>query len=454
MPDSNELSERELEILTLVATGASNKEIAQQLYISANTVKVHLRNIFAKAGVTTRTEAAMYAVQIGLVQAAPTQAVEAAEQEAQANDSQVNESQAEGTSLTTQAAPAWREYAGWGALILVIVVALGMIIYFAARQPAGQVSASPAAPGVEARWQARAELLTPRSGLALAALENRLYAIGGESSQGATGLVERYNPETDAWETLAEKPIPVSDAGAVVIGGKIYVPGGRQASGEMSAELEIYDPERDRWERGAAMPRPVSAYALAAFEGALYLFGGWDGSQYLDIAWRYNPGQDRWEELEAMPTRRAYARAAVATGRIFVLGGYDGKHALESNEIYQPAKEGSENPWTEGLPLPSGRYAMGVTSAVDIIYMVGGLSEAQSGATASVDEALSSLEYIPSAGIWQEFDAPVAESWAGMGMVLSGTQIYVVGGDLAGQPSGQNLAYQAIYTVAIPSIIK
>ena len=61
------LTERELELLQLVASGFSNKMIAQELHISENTVKYHLKNIFQKTNLQNRTEVAAYAVRRGLV---------------------------------------------------------------------------------------------------------------------------------------------------------------------------------------------------------------------------------------------------------------------------------------------------------------------------------------------------------------------------------------------------
>ena len=62
-----ELTPRETEILELVVKGATNKEIAEALRITENTVKIHLRNILEKLHLQNRIQAAVYAVRQGLV---------------------------------------------------------------------------------------------------------------------------------------------------------------------------------------------------------------------------------------------------------------------------------------------------------------------------------------------------------------------------------------------------
>jgi len=61
------ISERELEVLRLIATGFSNKEIAEKLFISLNTVKTHTKNINSKLDVTSRTSAVARAKELGLL---------------------------------------------------------------------------------------------------------------------------------------------------------------------------------------------------------------------------------------------------------------------------------------------------------------------------------------------------------------------------------------------------
>jgi DNA-binding NarL/FixJ family response regulator len=60
------LTERELEVLTLVATGKTNGDIARELFVTTKTVKFHLTSIFSKLNVTNRTEAAAFAITHGL----------------------------------------------------------------------------------------------------------------------------------------------------------------------------------------------------------------------------------------------------------------------------------------------------------------------------------------------------------------------------------------------------
>lgn len=61
------LSEREIEILRILADGASNREIAAKLYITEGTVKNHVTNILGKLGVRDRTQAALKAQKMGLI---------------------------------------------------------------------------------------------------------------------------------------------------------------------------------------------------------------------------------------------------------------------------------------------------------------------------------------------------------------------------------------------------
>jgi DNA-binding NarL/FixJ family response regulator len=61
------LTERELEVLQWLVQGAGNDEIAKKLYITVATVKAHLTSIFEKLNVTSRTQAIVAALKLGLV---------------------------------------------------------------------------------------------------------------------------------------------------------------------------------------------------------------------------------------------------------------------------------------------------------------------------------------------------------------------------------------------------
>ena len=60
------LTDREVEILNLLALGMSNQKISESLYLSVGTVKTHVHRIISKLGVSDRTQAALFAIRLGL----------------------------------------------------------------------------------------------------------------------------------------------------------------------------------------------------------------------------------------------------------------------------------------------------------------------------------------------------------------------------------------------------
>jgi len=423
-----ELSEREIEILRLVATGASNKEIAQQLYISTNTVKVHLRNIFQKIGVNSRTEAAMYAVGSGIVQ----QNGSVAEREDYDNQRMIER---RNTRMLF-----WMSI---GVLLLLVISTLGFFYY----QKNLKKDNNRTQPVDTERWQTASSMKVNRFGMAAAVYDNQIYVIAGKTANNVVGDLERYDPASDRWTQLAPKQTPVYEVSAGVINGRIYVPGGRLVSEEVSDILEIYDPLSDMWAVGRNMPQPLSAYGLAVFEGKLYLFGGWNGETFVDDVYVYNPIDDTWKEKVPLKVQRGYLSANTIGERIFVVGGDTGKKVLKDTDIYSPVlDDGNGNPWSVGEQMPSGRARMGMTAISSYLQVIGGVSDG--------GEPPPALLYNVQMDQWSAFEPINKELWTDLTVVALGSRIYILGGKLGGVPTNKVLSYQAIYTIAAPIISK
>lgn len=460
MTELNEpLSEREQEILRLVATGAANKEIAHQLTISPNTVKVHVRNIFAKIGVSSRTEATLYAIKIGLVQAGeeipaalpgdlPEGTVQQGETAAQLQGRPgiLVDGDEPLQRTASQSRRMWPVIA-IGMVILAALAIFGTRLFPVA--PALPTVVSPAAPTqlVLQRWFEKPSLPSPRRGMGVAEYGGAFYVIGGESNDGVDGTLLRFDPASDRWTEQAEKPTPVTDVQAALIGEKIYVPGGRMSNGSPTNRLEVYDPRENKWEGRASLPAALSAYALAPFEGKLYLFGGKSGEEFVDTVYQYDPETDRWQERSPLAAPRAFAGAAIIGGRIHLLGGYDGQQALNLNQAYFPARDeergtGTPSAWETFAPLPDRRYAMGVASLAGMVFLLGGEGE-------QVGE-LPALQYQPETDTWALFERPPTAVQAQPALISYGNFLYAIGGDSEDGLSAAIQSYQAIYTISVP----
>ncbi|TDA65222.1 MAG: hypothetical protein D9V45_11530 [Chloroflexi bacterium] len=430
----NGLSERELEILKLVATGASNKEIAVRLVISPNTVKVHLRNIFAKIEVASRTEATLYAMRMGLVSPGNS------------NHTAEYDETALGDERPLKPLPRTRPL--WMYLAIGAVLSLIALLFVLAIRPQISPAAlvTPPVPTPLSRWSFQQSLPVSSFGMAIASYEGTIFLFGGQRDGQISGMVNAYRVENGAWQEKAAKPTPVKDAGAALLGEKIYVPGGLGVDDKPTALLEVYDPRSDRWELAEPMPIALSGYALASFEGQLYVFGGWDGAGYSDRVFVYDAGEDAWQERQPMETPRAYSSAAVLGAKIMLAGGVNQQGRLTDLLAYYPQRESAgEAAWESRSGLPENREWISLVALAENLYLVGGSLDQESA-------RLPILRYDENTNQWESLDQPPVAIGAQPGVAAIGNHIHFFGGDLAGTAQSEHLAFQAIYTVLIPAI--
>lgn len=410
------LSKRELEVLEMVATGASNQQIARQLVISVNTVKVHLRNIFEKLEVQSRTEAILRAIQEGWI------VVDEAAEPGEDNLPPLK------TYLLNPQAPALLNR--WQQIYLLAALALALLVMTLPLIPQAVPRARPNLPVIYAQpptpapvaanstaWVAQAPMPTQRASLALVTLEGRLFAIGGvRSNHQATRLVEIYDSTTDGWSEGAAKPTAAASLAGALYDGKIYVPGGCTDDGQPLDSLEIYDPQTDQWTSGAALPAPRCAYGLTTLKDKLYLFGGWDGQAFVDTVFTYTPAADKWTILKtSLPQATGYVGVATLNEQIYVAGGYDGQTEFNNTYVFEPDR----GVWQEKAPLQEKRGGLGLISAANSLYAIGG----------GWEQTLANNEkYDPKSDTWTTFESPFTHPWRNMGLAATDTRIYAVGG--------------------------
>jgi DNA-binding CsgD family transcriptional regulator len=442
MPEHGEpLSTREEEILSLVATGVTNREVAHRLGISPNTVKVHMRNIFAKLGAESRTEATMVAVQRGLVH------VDGGTMATEAEEGIESPSRDEDTTLHSAPLPWFKRLALVAALLL---AAAGVALTWPAGRsgqetvpdlPLDQPRGRPAdaiAKTEGPSWHERAQMPTRRAYLALATVDEHIYAIAGQTPEGITGAVEIYDPEDDIWTRGNDKPTPVTYVAGAAIGTDIYIPGGCDSAGMPTQTVEVYDTEADMWRDSTPLPEPRCAYALAETEGRLYLIGGWDGKGYVATTYVYDPETSTWSQETPIPTKRGFAAAATLEGKVYVAGGYDNELELSTCAVYDPGAK----LWEACASLAIGRGGVGLVSLNGRLYAIGG-----GGWTSYLG---FSERYNAINDTWDAIETPLVEEWRSPGVTAVGDTIYAIGG-WSGDYLSQNQAYEPLpFHIFIP----
>ncbi len=464
MPEYGEsLSQRELEVLQCVAEGASNKEIAVRLTISRNTVKVHIRNIFVKLGVSSRTEATTAAIQQGIVLIAAERRQSSAVPGSSEPISPDGLDSTDGRIAPQKDLPERAETAipdpvaatesGWhryrtpfllfimtGILILVGLLGIGALN----NQSEPTVEPFVANALGDTGWFENRPLPEARANMAVAAVGLDIYQIGGEDSAGPVDTVLAYETTAQSWKEVAAKPTAVADVTAAVLFGEIYVPGGRLANGQSTDVVEAYSPTNDRWRVVAALPQPVSGGLALSDGGFLYLFGGWDGRQYLDTAYVYDVGADSWRPLTPLPHARAFAAGSAVKSQIYIVGGYDGVAELALCHYF----DANTDEWNECPDMLLPRAGAGAAAVLNKLYVIGG------GLDRSGGVAFSEV-YDPNSDTWQVVNTPMlaeTPSWSHLGVVNVEVRIYAMGGRRGETTSAGNFVFApSVYRTFIPA---
>jgi N-acetylneuraminic acid mutarotase len=218
----------------------------------------------------------------------------------------------------------------------------------------------------ENSWVSKKPMQQARSSLGVAAVNGKIYAIGGYAENGVVGTNEEYDPATGMWTCKSSTPTPMGQFATVAYQNMIYC-----ISGNVN---EVYDPETDTWETREPMPTPRSGVGANVVHGKIYVTGGYvpnssslTGSSFVSLNEVYNPETDSWTTKAEVPTAVVSSRSAVVDSKIYIIQN-------DLTQIYDAVTD----TWSVGTPLPhsSGGFKSAVATAgvyaPKRIYVFGG----------------------------------------------------------------------------------
>ena len=263
-------------------------------------------------------------------------------------------------------------------------------------------------------WTTKMSMPTVRGDFAIAVFQDKIYAIGGLTRSGQwttelTDVNEVYDPATDTWTIKTSMLIPKAGLSATVVDDKIYLIGGfTQAANTThhpaSRETLVYDPIVDSWSTKTSMPIVTLDYATAVVDDKIYVISG-VSSAYSDNLINptqiYDPETDTWSLGAPIPYPIQQAAAGATTGsvapkKIYVMGGFTSFYwPTNKNQVYDSEKD----TWSSGADMPTPLFDLGVTAVDDQLYAIGGCPGYLQGSTAAV-EKYTPVGYIPEFTSW------------------------------------------------------
>jgi len=194
-------------------------------------------------------------------------------------------------------------------------------------------------------WSSGAAMPEVRGQMGGGASNGKIYLIGGydtvtvlpESTKDQTW---EYDPATNSFATLAPLPSPLGGPASAVIGGRLYIAGGRDPSNFALNTFYIYNTTNNMWSTGASLPTAVNVAGGAAIGGRMWVMGGGapflgsatvpDGSvqaispESMSTVQIYNPTTDSWSSGPNQNVSRSFQGAAAVGGTVVSVGGYKG----------------------------------------------------------------------------------------------------------------------------------